>query len=233
MRSLGIAIAGIAVGLGVAAAGFFASQTTLNGRKGVNTAFVKGLSERIVQANTATWDLSYETASRDETNISGTFDQAGKDVEQIRVVLSNAGFQDTDIVISPLRKRDRTRMNADREIIDRWHTVGTTISVSTDQPQIVDAARGPLFALARQGIDVNEDRLFYDFTLLNDIKPDMLREATENARIAANEFAANAGVTVGGIQTASQGGFRIEPVGANPLDRKVRVVTNITFYLEN
>ena len=66
----------------------------------------------------------------------------------------------------------------------------------------------------------------------------MLREATANARVAANEFAANAGVTVGGIQTATQGGFQIRAANegvseADAIEKLVRVVTTITFYLNN
>ena len=64
----------------------------------------------------------------------------------------------------------------------------------------------------------------------------MLREATKNARIAANEFAENAGVKVGGIRSARQGGFIIRDVGENygdtkKIEKDVRVVTTITFYL--
>ena len=64
----------------------------------------------------------------------------------------------------------------------------------------------------------------------------MLKESTKNARLAANEFAANAGVQVGGIRSARQGSFIIRDVGENygdtaKIDKDVRVVTNITFYL--
>ncbi len=64
----------------------------------------------------------------------------------------------------------------------------------------------------------------------------MLKEATKNARIAANEFAANAGVEVGGIRNAKQGSFIIRDVVENygdikKIEKDVRVVTNITFYL--
>ncbi|MEM9622794.1 MAG: SIMPL domain-containing protein, partial [Pseudomonadota bacterium] len=68
------------------------------------------------------------------------------------------------------------------------------------------------------------------------IKPSMLKEATKNARLAANEFAANAGVQVGGIRDARQGGFIVRDVGEDysdtaKIDKDVRVVTTITFYL--
>ena len=72
--------------------------------------------------------------------------------------------------------------------------------------------------------------------LLNEIKPDMLREATKNARIAANEFAENAGVKVGGIRDARQGSFYVRDAGSDygdtsKIEKDVRVVTTITFYL--
>lgn len=64
----------------------------------------------------------------------------------------------------------------------------------------------------------------------------MLSEATKNARIAANEFAGNAGVTVGGIRSARQGSFNVRDAGEDysdtkKIDKDVRVVTNITFFL--
>ena len=78
----------------------------------------------------------------------------------------------------------------------------------------------------------------YIFDKLNEIKPDMLREATANARIAADEFAKNAGVKVASIQTARQGGFSIRDANnhetqTNEQRKLVRVVSSITFYLQD
>ena len=86
------------------------------------------------------------------------------------------------------------------------------------------------------GIDINNNAPSYYFTGLNEIKPEMLKEATTNARVAANEFASNAGVDVGSIRNARQGGFIIRDVGESytdtvKIDKDVRVVTTITFYL--
>ena len=90
--------------------------------------------------------------------------------------------------------------------------------------------------LVAQGIDIENYAPTYRFTKLNEIKPEMLSEATKNARIAANEFAKNADVKVGGIRSARQGSFRINDVGEDygdtkKIDKTVRVVTTITFYL--
>jgi hypothetical protein len=71
---------------------------------------------------------------------------------------------------------------------------------------------------------------------LNEIKPDMLKEAAQNARIAAAEFAENAGVKVGKIRSATQGAFFIQDEGSSSgdtrkVDKNVRVVTTVEFFL--
>merc|ERR1711916_360993 len=94
------------------------------------------------------------------------------------------------------------------------------IEVETEQLQLVAEGRANLNTLIAQGLDVQNNAPAYHFTRLNDIKPEMLKEATKNARIAANEFAENAGVEVGGIRSARQGGFVIRDVGENYGDTK-------------
>jgi len=100
----------------------------------------------------------------------------------------------------------------------------------------VAEGRAKLNTLIAQGLDLKNNAPAYHFTRLNTIKPEMLKEATTNARIAANEFAANAGVKVGGIRSARQGGFVIRDIGEDygdtkKIDKEVRVVTNVTFFL--
>ena len=64
----------------------------------------------------------------------------------------------------------------------------------------------------------------------------MIREAMAAARVAAKELAGNTGVTLGRIKSASQGNFSIVDKGedygdTDRIEKKVRVVTGIKFYL--
>jgi hypothetical protein len=69
---------------------------------------------------------------------------------------------------------------------------------------------------------------------LNDIKPEMIEEATRNARETAQKFAKDSDSRLGKIKTASQGTFTIENRDSNtPHIKKVRVVTSVTYYLKN
>ena len=49
----------------------------------------------------------------------------------------------------------------------------------------------------------------YTFTGLNALKPEMIAEATKNARRSAEQFAHDSGTDVGRIKTASQGYFSV------------------------
>ena len=83
----------------------------------------------------------------------------------------------------------------------------------------------------------------------NSIKPDMITEATRNARAAAERFALDAGSKVGSIRQANQGVFSILPADQggdasegdggvmygnadSSLMKKVRIVSSVEYYLE-
>ena len=74
----------------------------------------------------------------------------------------------------------------------------------------------------------------YDFTSLNEIKPQMIEEATKNAREAAQKFAKDSDSELGKIKRAVQGQFSIENRDANtPYIKRIRVVTTIDYSLED
>ena len=78
------------------------------------------------------------------------------------------------------------------------------------------------------------------FTKLNDLKPQLLTEATQRAKDAALKFATESGSKVGKIQDANQGIIEVNPAieipnesGDKQIDKKVRVVTTITYFIKD
>ncbi len=114
--------------------------------------------------------------------------------------------------------------------------------VTTDRVQDLAEASRSVADLLRQGVVFSSDAYSagasFVFTGINDLKSEMLTEATQRAKETAEQFATESGAQVGDIQTANQGVFEILPAVEIPndrpekqIDKKVRVVTTITYFL--
>ena len=233
-HSIVIGISALLLAIGIASAGLFISLTLRNSQ--VNTAEVKGLAERKVIANKAYWNISYTVSGDSKAELPEMYARSETDYQRIVKLLKENGFDDGEIIPGIVDYRHQEHRNDDQELVEEKHYLVGHVGVRTGQVALVPKVRVQLNRLIAEGLDIGNNTPMYYFTGLNQIKPEMLKEATMNARIAANEFAANAGVQVGGIRSARQGGFVIRDEGEDYGDtakirKDVRVVTNITFFL--
>ena len=91
--------------------------------------------------------------------------------------------------------------------------------------------------LMKQGIAIVSEEysnnVTYEFTGLNRIKPEMVQEATKNARATAQKFADDSGSKLGDIRSAQQGQFSIENRDNNtPYIKRIRVVNTMEYALD-
>jgi hypothetical protein len=134
----------------------------------------------------------------------------------------------------------------------RRYIIDQQITVRTSRVDQVASAAQKVMQLVQKGIVIQNlsGGVTYKFTGLNSIKPDMISEATRNARAAADRFALDSGSRVGSIRQANQGVFSILPAdqanlpsepgegyvgnsnGDTSLMKTVRIVTSIQYYLE-
>jgi hypothetical protein len=93
-------------------------------------------------------------------------------------------------------------------------------------------------ALGKQGIVFTagnyQYQIEYIFMRLNEVKPEMIEEATRKAREVAEKFAKDSKSTLGKIRRAYQGQFSISARDKNtPHIKKVRVVSTVAYYLSD
>ena len=235
-NNLGNIVLGLFLGIGLTLCGYFISKTIYNSKVAVNTAEAKGLAERRVKANKANWELVFRVDTNLKENIGQLYSDAEERQKIIINLLKENGFKDNEIEIGVIDYSVREFRDENQKLVDQKHTLTGSIIIETEQVDLVSKVRANVNSLIAKGIDIDNQSPAYIFTNLNDIKPQMLSEATKNARVAANEFAQIAGVKVGGIRSARQGNFFIRDAGENygdrrKIDKDVRVVTTITFYL--
>jgi hypothetical protein len=228
--------AALFISVGLASAGFFIGQTLYNAKIAINTADVKGLAERRVTSDRAYWKIQYTVTGNDKNKIPALYEKSEADQQVIIALLLDSGFDKTEIspgVINYLLQEFR---DENQKLVEEKYLLIGSIEVETTKVKLLSDVRSKMNKLIARGLDIKNNAPAYNFTKLNEIKPAMLKEATKNARVAANEFAANAGVIVGGIRSARQGGFIIRDAGESygdtkKIEKDVRVVTTITFYL--
>lgn len=235
-KGTNIPLAALLLALGIAMSGYFIGQTMYNSKVGINTAEVKGLAERRVDSDRAYWRIQYTVSGNEKSQIAMLYEQSERDQSQVVELLIESGFTESEISPGVIDYRRSEFRDEDQNLVEERFSLVGSVEVETTQVQLLATARSEMNQLISRGIDITNNAPSYYFTKLNDIKPEMLKEATTNARLAANEFAANAGVEVGGIRNARQGGFIIRDVGesygdTNKIEKDVRVVTTITFYL--
>ena len=152
--------------------------------------------------------------------------------------LKSNGITDAEISVNPPQVYDNAADRYGNQNVIYRYQVTNVVVVTSDKIDDVRALMEKQTSLLQQGIaivagDYNY-QTSYEYTDLNSIKPEMIAEATANAREAADKFADDSHSKLGKIKTASQGQFSINDRDQYTPDIKtVRVVTYITYYLQD
>jgi uncharacterized protein len=206
---------------------------------------VKGLVERTVKSDLAIWPLSYKEAGDD---LSSVYAKTEADKKTLLQFLDQQDIHSSEIELGVIRVVD-TQANefGSGNRAPHRYIVEQQITVRSSRVDQVAAAAQKTMQLLQKGIVIGSNPgqgLTYKFTGLNSIKPDMITEATRNARAAANRFASDSGSKVGSIRQANQGIFSILPAdqaseggggnfaGDSSLMKTVRVVSSVQYYLD-
>lgn len=195
------------------------------------TVVVRGLAEREVKADLVTWPISYNIAGDDLDTI---YDTVSKNNEIIVKFLTTNGIPAADISVNPPDTYDAAANRYGSDSFHYKYALTSTVTVTTRRVDKVRELLNRQAELLKEGIAFSNSYINYQFTGLNGIKPAMLAEATKNARVAADQFAADSDSKVGKIKLASQGQFSIDDADSStPYIKKVRVVSTITYYLKD
>jgi len=227
---------GLSIMLGLAALGYLLGHAAIEVKEYERTVNAKGLSEREFPADVVIWPIGFVVAGND---LSEVYDQLDKTSQQVREFLASAGLQDNEITMAnPVLTDKLAQAWGDGQGAEYRYVATRTVTVYSNQVSQVRAAMGGLLELGKQGIaftgDQYQNPVEYLFTRLNEVKPEMIEEATRNAREVAGKFAADSNSKLGKIRSASQGQFTIEPRDTNnPHIKKVRVVSTVEYYLSD
>lgn len=234
-----LALAAVVLSVGIAAGGWLIGEGFRESRLAERYVTVKGISERTVKADLALWPIRFVATGNDLTEVQA---KLARDAEAIKALLSSAGLTEDDIELQRLEVTDLLAQAYRSGPVDsRFIIAQTLMARSTNVDQIATAGQR-LGELVDAGVVLSNEYgasgPFYLFTRLSDIKPEMIAEATRNAREAAQQFANDSGAKIGGIRRANQGLFEILPRDRAPqiseenqVEKTVRVVSTVEYLL--
>lgn len=197
---------------------------------------VKGLCEKEVKADKVIWPVVYRVMAND---IQSVYDQTDSNNAEIIAFLKSGGISDSEITVSVPEISDKYASEYGSNDRTFRYIAKNVITVCTSDVDEVLALMSRQSELLKKGIVTAggnqwENPVEFKYEGLNGIKPEMIEEATRNAREAAQKFAKDSDSRLGKIKTANQGTFTIENRDSNtPYIKKVRVVTSVTYYLKN
>jgi len=239
----------IAIIIGLGLNGIFIGRALQRFKKEDRTISVKGFSEREVKANLAVWTIKTRITTNNITEGSREIE-----INKRKIVdfLIQKGIKEIEIIQQDLRVNDKlAREYGNSDIGNYRYIIENAIQIRSENVDTIQSVKRMTDELLKMGVVISNTDDYrpsvqYLYTKLNEIKPEMLSEATQNARKAALEFTKESNVSLGDLKKASQGLFTIVDrddfiagqseggYGANVNDiyKKVRVVVNIEFSVE-
>ena len=202
---------------------------------------VKGLSTKDVVADLAVWSVNFTAISDDLPTAQASLDASAA---KVLAYFKAQGFADDEMRLAGITVTDKQAQTygSDTSGGPRYILAQTFSMRTTNIDNMVKASQN-IATLIKDGVLLGQPNGGFNpapqylFTKLNDVKPEMIAEATKNARSSAEQFAKDSGQKVGQIRSANQGIFEIlarDPsVVENETPKKsVRVVSTIDYYLE-
>jgi len=234
-RTAPAAVLGMLVAIGLALGGYFVGRAVREIRGADRYVTVKGFAEREVAADLVVWPVVFNATGSDLILIQGKLEASAK---KVGTFLEARGFSSEEYSISSPRVTDfEAQAYRGPERPANRYVAESTVTLRSGRVAPVKEAMQHSGELIKEGVALvrsYEQNTTYLYTKLDEIKPDMIAEATKDARRAAERFAVDSGSRVGAIRNAQQGYFNIEDRDPfSPEFKKVRVVTTVQYFLKD
>lgn len=229
-------IIGLALCSGLLGLGLIVGNSAVRIKQMERSVTVKGLAEKEFPADIVIWPIQFTAA---DNNLQKLYENIAVSAQKIEQFLIANQIDGNEITVNPPAITDKSAQSyGGSQPAQFRYSALQTVTVYSQKIDQVRLAMSKLSKLGRDGIVFNSDnydaRPEYLFTRLNEIKPQMIEEATRKARAVALKFAADSQSKLGRIKRASQGQFSISDRDrSTPFIKRIRVVSTIEYYLSD
>lgn len=203
---------------------------------------VTGSAEKQIKSDLIVWSAVF---SRRSAKLPEAYTAIKKDLEEVRAFLKAKGVDDEEITVMPLSVNTFYAVDSHGRETSQVTGYGLTQSVEVKSKRVdkITAVSRESSELINKGIEFQSMPPQYFYTKLNELKVDMLAEATKNARKRAEQIATQGGGQLGPLRSSKMGVFQITPVystevsdygicDTSSLEKKITAVVNTEFAIK-
>jgi uncharacterized protein len=169
---------------------------------------VKGYAEEKVVSDAGTWRGSVVVRGRDLPSGARELEASASKLQALLQTLAGDG---ATLTVGPINSRPLYVLTSEGMQTNQvaGYELERSFELSSQDVQLVGRVAQQAAALVNEGVAVNAQPPQYFYQDLNSIKVRLIGAATRDAQSRAEQFAANSGVKVGALRSASQGVFQI------------------------
>ncbi len=253
-HSRSLIVPAVILALGLVVATFVFSVAYRDVRKEVRTIDISGSAERVVASDTAKWSLSVSRQAEANT-LKDAATQLNADSQAVSDYLKSNGIKPEEITLQP----PSVTPICDSQGSTSYDRSGNPTCASSrllgyalQQPMVIESkqvdkltslSQSAFSVLAARGIVLTGAGMEYYLANLNDVKMQLLSDATKNAKERAEKILQGTGATLGELESASVGVFQVTAVNSTEISdygaydtaaqqKKVTSIVRATFKLK-
>lgn len=179
--------------------------------KSAETIVVTGLAEQDFTSDLIVWTGSFSRTSGD---LKTTYANIKEDEQKVKQYLQQKGVPENAMVFSStnIQKNFNEKYDASGRSIGSefsGYTLTETVKVESKDIERTEKLSREITELLQQGIEFSSAQPSYYYTKLNELKINLLADASKDGKVRAETIAKNAGSSLGGIRKATMGVFQI------------------------
>lgn len=218
----------IVLAVGLVASVFIFTYAYRDVRQDVRTIDISGSAEKLVSSDTAKWSLSVSRQA-DTGNLNETVTQLTADGKAVSEYLQANGIKKEEITLQPPAITpvcDGQGSTSYDRSGNPYCASSRLLGYALQQPMVIESTQvekltsltqSAFPALAARGVILTSAGVEYYIRDLNQVKMQLLSDATKNAKERAEKILQGTGTSIGELQSASVGVFQVTAVNSTEI----------------
>lgn len=198
-------------GLALVLSAFFLSDAIKNRNSSADTISVTGLGSTDFTSDLIVWNSTF---SKKNIELKSAYSSLERDREAIRSYLISKGVKENEIIFSSVNISKDFENSYDqnynvRSQVFTGYTLTQSLQVESKEVEKIENVSREVTELINLGVELYSESPQYYYTKLAELKLKMIAQATQDAKLRAEQIADNAGAKLGKLKKSDLGVFQI------------------------